>query len=56
MRKNKMDIKEELEQRMQRTMLMVKATTEKLIRKEFKKLKRDLIKGIWKSQKLKKNL
>ena len=37
-----------IEQRMQRTMQIVGATTKKIIRKEFKKLKLDLIRGILK--------
>jgi hypothetical protein len=43
-----MKLKEFIEQRMQRTLFIVEATTKKIIQKEFKKLQRDIIKGIFK--------
>jgi len=37
-----------LEQRIKKIALMVEKTTKKIIRKEFKKIQRDLIKGVFK--------
>lgn len=37
-----------LEQRMKKIALMIEASTKKIIRKEFKKMQRDLIKGVFK--------
>ncbi len=39
---------ESLEQRMKKIALMIEKTTKKIIRKEFKKIQRDLIKGVFK--------
>jgi len=37
-----------LEQRIKKIALMIEKTTKKIIRKEFKKIRRDLIKGVLK--------
>ena len=41
-----MNLEEELEKRTGRIMFMVKATTKKIIKKEFNKLKKDMIKKL----------
>lgn len=43
-----MEINNFLEQRIKKVSLMVGATAKKIVRKEFKKMKRDLIKGMLK--------
>jgi len=41
-----MDLNKFFEQRIQRTQMMVLFTTKKILQKEFKKMKRDLIKQL----------
>jgi len=41
-----MELDKIIEQRMKRTILMVKSITKKIVQKEFKKLRRDIVKGI----------
>lgn len=43
-----MNLKQFIKERMRKTALMVEITTKKIIRKEFKKLSRDVIKGMLK--------
>lgn len=43
-----MNLKEELEKRLDRITLMVEATAKKIIKKELKKFKVDIIKGMLK--------
>jgi len=43
-----MEMKDFLENRLQRIAFMIEATTKRIIKKEFKKLKRDLIKSMLK--------
>lgn len=44
-----MDINQFIEQKIEKIRMMVMGTTKKILNKEFKKIKRDIIKGVWKN-------